>query len=311
MKKIKEIATILSPFNNLDEMPAGVYVIKKLLAFFVIFMGAALVGEGIVIAGLSICGYDFMHGEMPKPIVMDMITYYGYVIHLSFAILYCKFVEKRSIVSSRNGKKVFDYLLGAGIATVMLAAIMVFICVAGGASYEGIGKNFNVLSTVALLGGFIIQGAAEEFLCRGFLLTTLQKKLSLPLAVFISSTMFAYPHFSTLFEAEGKTAVIGVVNLYLVSIVFSLLMVCRKNIWIACGLHSIWNFILYAVLGLNLSGNDGQNTGIICFHMNKSDIINGGQYGIEAGVVTTAVLTIVVIAICICMRKKRKSENGV
>ena len=311
MKKIKEIATILSPFNNLDEMPAGVYVIKKLLAFFVIFMGAALVGEGIVIAGLSICGYDFMHGEMPKPIVMDMITYYGYVIHLSFAILYCKFVEKRKAASSGNGKRVSEYLFGAGIATVMLAAIMVFICVAGGASYEGIGKNFNVLSTVALLGGFIIQGAAEEFLCRGFLLTTLQKKLSLPLAVFISSTMFAYPHFSTLFEAEGKTAVIGVVNLYLVSIVFSLLMVCRKNIWIACGLHSIWNFILYAVLGLNLSGNDGQNTGIICFHMNKSDIINGGQYGIEAGVVTTAVLTIVVIAICICMRKKRKSENGV
>ena len=311
MKKIKEITKMLSPFNNLDEMPAGVYVIKKLLAFFVIFMGAALVGEGIVIAGLSICGYDFMHGEMPKPIVMDMITYYGYVIHLSFAILYCKFVEKRKAASRGNRKRVSEYLFGAGIATVMLAAIMVFICVAGGASYEGIGKNFNVLSTVALLGGFIIQGAAEEFLCRGFLLTTLQKKLSLPLAVFISSTMFAYPHFSTLFEAEGKTAVIGVVNLYLVSIVFSLLMVCRKNIWIACGLHSIWNFILYAVLGLNLSGNDGQNTGIICFHMNKSDIINGGQYGIEAGVVTTAVLTIVVIAICICMRKKRKSENGV
>ena len=311
MKKIKEIATMLSPFNNLDEMPAGVYVIKKLLAFFVIFMGAALVGEGIVIAGLSICGYDFLHGEMPKPIVMDMITYYGYVIHISFVILYCKFAEKRSIVSSRNGKKVFDYLLGAGIATVLLAVIMVFTCALGGASYEGIGKSFNVLSTVALLGGFIIQGAAEEFLCRGFLLTTLQKKLSLPLAVFISSTVFAYPHFSTLFEAEGKTAVIGVVNLYLVSIIFSLLMVCRKNIWIACGLHSIWNFILYAVLGLNLSGKEGQNTGIICFYMNKSDIINGGQYGIEAGVVTTAVLTMVVIVICMWMRKIRMNENGV
>lgn len=311
MKKIKEIATIFSPFNNLDEMPAGVYVIKKLLAFFVIFMGAALVGEGIVIAGLSICGYDFLHGEMPKPIVMDMITYYGYVIHISFVILYCKFVEKRSIVSSRNGKKVFDYLLGVGIATVLLAVIMVFTCALGGASYEGIGKSFNVLSTVALLGGFIIQGAAEEFLCRGFLLTTLQKKLSLPVAVFISSTVFAYPHFSTLFEAEGKTAVIGVVNLYLVSIIFSLLMICRKNIWIACGLHSIWNFILYAVLGLNLSGKEGQNTGIICFYMNKSDIINGGQYGIEAGVVTTAVLTMVVIVICMWMRKIRMNENGV
>lgn len=311
MKKIKEIATILSPFNNLDEMPAGVYVIKKLLAFFVIFMGAALVGEGLVIAGLSICGYDFLHGEMPKPIVMDMITYYGYVIHISFVILHCKFVEKRSIVSSRNGKKVFDYLLGAGIATVLLAVIMVFTCALGGASYEGIGKSFNVLSTVALLGGFIIQGAAEEFLCRGFLLTTLQKKLSLPVAIFISSTVFAYPHFSTLFEAEGKTAVIGVVNLYLVSIIFSLLMICRKNIWIACGLHSIWNFILYAVLGLNLSGKEGQNTGIICFYMNKSDIINGGQYGIEAGVVTTAVLTMVVIVICMWMRKKRMNENGV
>lgn len=63
----------------------------------------------------------------------------------------------------------------------------------------------------------------------------------MPLAIAISSTAFAYPHFATLFEAETEFAIIGTINLYLVSTVFSLLVITRSNIWTACGLHGIWS----------------------------------------------------------------------
>lgn len=84
--------------------------------------------------------------------------------------------------------------------------------------------------------------------------------------------------------------VIGVANLILISILFSLLTIRFKGIWAACGLHSFWNAVLYCILGLNLSGND--ETVAAVFHIQSvgENIWNGGVYGIEADVITTVVL---------------------
>lgn len=55
------------------------------------------------------------------------------------------------------------------------------------------------------------------------------------------------------FAGKMIYGVIGVINLILISVIFSFLTSCFKSIWAACGLHSFWNAILYSVLGLNLS----------------------------------------------------------
>lgn len=126
-----------------------------------------------------------------------------------------------------------------------------------------------------MLLGFIIQSAAEETMSRGFLLQTLLKKTSVPVAILVSSTMFSLPHFLSLFETETKYAVIGVINLYLISIIFSLLMILRSNIWIACGLHGIWNFVLYGIMGLSLSGSETNiSKQIKCFKANRFKVGN-------------------------------------
>lgn len=313
MKEIKKYVKMISPFNDMDEISPAVYVVKKLLAFFVVYMAAALVGEGIIIGGMLVAGYDFLHGDMPSGEVMALLMYYGFVVYLIFTMIYCKCMEKRPIKSMGFNKRILDYLIGAGIAIILLAVIMAITCVLGGISYTGIGENIDLKYILALLLGFMIQGAAEEALCRGFLMPSLQKKVGVPLAVFISSTAFAFPHFSTLFEAETRYAILGVINLYLISTIFSLLILCRANIWIACGLHSVWNFLLYGVFGLSLSGSNEQNVGIICFKVNEESIINGGQYGIEASVVTMMFLTVAVIILCVCLnnRKMRRDEDGI
>lgn len=59
-----------------------------------------------------------------------------------------------------------------------------------------------------------------------------------------------------------------------------------------CGLHSFWNAILYSVLGLNLSGNDETVTAIFNMQSVGKNIWNGGEYGIEASIITTVVLAI-------------------
>ena len=148
----------------------------------------------------------------------------------------------------------------------------------------------SIKSILLWILAFGIQGATEEIMCRGFLLNSLKNRISIPLAILISSTAFVFPHLSSLNEADLVYAVVGIVNLYLVSITFSILVLWRSNIWIACGLHSAWNFILYVIMGLSLSGSESVSKGVVLFSVKDTSILNGADYGIEASVITTVVL---------------------
>ena len=147
-------------------------------------------------------------------------------------------------------------------------------------------------------------------MCRGFLLKTLEKRISTTMAIVISSTVFVFPHLSSLLEADIWYVIVGIINLYLISGIFSILVIWHSNIWIACGLHSIWNFILYWILGLSLSGKEAASKGIILFDIKDTNILNGAEYGIEAGIITTIVLGISLLFM-IKLWKGRIDKNGI
>lgn len=296
-KNSKKVSTIsnLSPFNNLDKMSTTVYIIKKSLAFLMIYCIGAVVGEAIIIALLYSIGYDPLHGIMPTGSMGVLLPYYGFSVFLLTVILYCRLIEKKDIKSLGFNEKVYDYLMGGLVAIILLAVIISFCCITNTISWIGINENINIKYIIGLFIGFVIQSTAEETMCRGFLLQSLLRRTSVPIAVLVSSTAFSLPHFLTLFETEIKYSIIGVVNLYLISVIFSLLVLYHSNIWIACGLHCVWNFILYGFIGLSLSGNAANSYGIMKFEANAENIINGGIYGIEAGIITTVVLGMVII----------------
>ena len=105
---------------------------------------------------------------------------------------------------------------------------------------------------------------------------------------------------------EGGSPLIvaaGVVNLLLISVIFSLLTLWFRSIWAACGLHAMWNYILYSILGLNLSGNDETVAAVFDMQSVGSNILNGGDYGIEASVITTAVLAAGLVVLWAVSRK--------
>ena len=126
----------------------------------------------------------------------------------------------------------------------------------GSIEFGGFNTNVNIKSLLLWVLAFGIQGAAEEIMCRGFLLHSLKNRISVPLAILISSTAFVFPHLSSLLEAELVYAMVGIINLYLISIVFSILVLWRSNLWIVCGLHSIWNFILYSIMAVSYTHLD-------------------------------------------------------
>lgn len=303
MKKVKKYVSMLNPFQNREDVPTPVFVAKKLLAFwFLYLLVGCIAGEVFIIGGLTLVGYNPIQGIMPADSIMQLIQYYGFAFFLLAAILYCNFVEKVSIKEMGFTKRIGDYLVGGILAIILLLVIVAIGCITGGITFAGINEKMDWGYTLALLGAFMIQGAAEEALCRGFLMQSLLKKISVPWAVFLSSTMFLIPHFASM-EVDLTFKLLGILNLYLVSILFSLLILLRADLWFSCGLHSVWNFVLYGVMGLTVSGENANQTGFFCFVVNGSNILNGGAYGVEASIITTAVLGCMV---ALCYKKLKK-----
>ena len=307
--KTKTLIKNISPFNNLKEMPTALYVVKKFLAFFVIYGLSAVLGEALVICTLTAMGYDPLNGVMPTGYLAELLPYYGFVIFFVVALLYCKLIEKRSVKSVGFNKKGFDYIIGAVVAVLLLAVIVCACCVTGTFSFEGVTSKIDVVYLIALFVAFLIQSLAEETICRGFVLKSLSEKTSLPLAIFVSSTVFALPHLPSMIDADGCFAVVGIVNLYLVSILFSLLFMIRSNIYIVSGLHCVWNFVLNGVMGLSVSGSNSNENALMSFNVNAENILSGGVYGLEASIITTVVLGITTI-ILVKLYNKRGVKNG-
>ena len=289
---MKQLLKNISPFNNRTEMPTAVFIIKKILAFWLCYIAGLFIAEGAVIILHFALGKNMLVGDVFDGQTIALITYYGYIIIAAVAVLYWKLIEKKPLSEMGLTKRFGNYFIGVLIGIFLLAVSVAFIVLTGNIEFQGVFKNANIPIIFLLFGGFVIQGATEEFLCRGIVLQTLKEKTSLPIAIAVSTIMFIIPHWSSLFAGEMIYGVIGVANLVLISIIFSLLTIRFKSIWAACGLHSFWNAILYSVFGLNLSGNDETVTAVFNMQSVGKNIWNGGEYGVEASIITTIVLSI-------------------
>lgn len=296
---MKETIKNISPFNNRTDMNPVLFIIKKTIAFWFCYIVGLFIAEGVAILLHFALGKNMLIGDVFDSQTITLIIYYGYVIVISVILLYWKLIEKKSLSEIGLVNHVASYFIGVLMAVFILLIIISVIVLTGNIEYQGILERNNFLMLVLFGGGFIVQGTMEELLCRGFLFHALKDKVSLKISIAISTIMFIIPHWSNLFAGELIYGLIGIVNLILISIIFSLLTIRFQSIWAACGLHSCWNFILSSILGLNLSGNDENITAIFDLQSVGNNIWNGGIYGIEASAITTLILGISAILIWI------------
>lgn len=311
MSKIKQFLKNISPLNNRTDMPVMLYIIKVIIIFWFVKFGAELIGEGIVMATLFVCGKNPLQGEMFDPDIMVLIMYFGYAILTGIMILYWKLIQKKTLPELGFNKNVGSYVTGAVSGAVLVVISVVAIVLTGAISYNGVFRSINIGFILLMLGGFVCQGAMEEVLCRGIAMQLLRNRTSIPVAVGISSVLFMIPHLLNMSGTSGVVIFFAIINLILISIVFSLLTLLFKSIWAACGFHTIWNFILYNILGMNLSGNDRKTAAVFDMKSVGSNALNGGVYGIEASVITAVILAVTAFILLSMKNKKGGAANGV
>ena len=216
------------------------------------------------------------------------------VVPIIVLLLYVRFAENRSVRTMGFVKEhaVTDYLLGMVIAFAMFSAC-VGICVATGAmTFGGYVLDGHYLTLALMFLGFLIQGASEETVCRGFMMTSFGSKGGAFAGMLFNSLVFGSLH---LFNS-GLT-VLSFVNLILFGVFMSCLVLKLNSIWMACAIHSVWNFAQGNFFGILVSGN---NFGPSVFRFDSvsgMELVNGGAFGMEGGIATAIVLTVSIIVV--------------
>lgn len=244
-------------------------------------------------------------GSMNGRIYM-LLTLFSTVFGIIVPIMFCKLIEKRPLTSMGFVKKnaIRDYLIGLGIGFLMFGAVVLINVFTGAMSIEGLNKNLttiNIVFIIIFFVGFVIQGASEEILVRGYFMTSIGSKHNLWLALIISSGMFGLLHIGN----PGFT-ILGFVNIILVGVLFGLYIICFDNIWGACALHSMWNFVQGNFYGIPVSGLSVSDSVLTTTINEEMLLVNGGTFGAEGGLATTIVQLICIGGLLLYMAKTGK-----
>lgn len=224
------------------------------------------------------------------------LQYIQYVVSFSLAgggvLLIVRWVEKRKITSIGFFKEraISSYFKGVVIAVIGIMAIISILQFKGEVvlkvSVEQLGVNS--LGLIILIGiAWIIQGAAEEILVRGYMFQSISAKYGLYKGVFISSIVFALLHLGN----NGITS-LSLINILMCGLMLVLLVLKDEGLWGACGFHTAWNLFQGNIFGMNVSGN-GLDASLFTTTITQPSIWNGGQFGIEGSLLTTVFMLII------------------
>lgn len=234
-----------------------------------------------------------------------LATLFSTVFGTILSIVYCRFIEKRPLVSMgmRKDKAVSGYLKGMLTGLAMFSGVVLINIILGAMSFQGLNTNLNIGLLVIYLFAWLVQGMSEEFIFRGFLMNSIGGKHSMFSAVVISAGAFSFAHI-----LNSGVTVLALVNIFFFGAFMSLYMICFDNIWGVSAIHAIWNFSQGNLFGISVSGTGSGETLFLTSSSESKAIVNGGAFGAEGGIATTIILIIAFAVLFAYMFKKNKID---
>lgn len=193
-----------------------------------------------------------------------------------------------------------DFVTGLAAGAISISTVFIVLKLSG--QIEVINSFFSPDLSLTLISDFILfimVGINEELFSRGYCMTVLKQTKSPAAMVIISSCIFSVLH-----SLNPNISIIGFINIFLVGVLLSLMFLLRGNLWLPIGYHITWNYFQGNVFGFQVSGLDVH--GMYQIRLNSHNIINGGLFGPEGGIVTTFVIALSIVIILSLKGKNHK-----
>ncbi|PTC14294.1 CPBP family intramembrane glutamic endopeptidase [Bacillus wiedmannii] len=219
---------------------------------------------------------------------IEMILTFGGAVF--FVFLWVRFVEKRSISSIgfwRN-QWIRKYLRGALLGFVFISIPVMILLLTGIVQLQM--QQITPTAIIGIVGSlvaFLIQGATEEIVVRGWLFPVLSVRSRIWIGIVVTSFLFGFLHL-----LNPCITILSISNIILVGVFAAFYVLKDSSLWGICAWHSIWNWAQYNVFGFAVSGMAMYSTPIFKPVTKGSEVLHGGSFGIEGSIITTIMLSI-------------------
>ena len=281
--------SIINSYKNEKKSPNFIWAIILSLIFM---YGGSLIGSlATVPLYLALSNVPLFFNN--QDLLSLLITLFSFAFISLLVFFRVKVIEKRSLSSIGFNKNNWlkKYSLGFLIGLVMMSIIVLILLLFG---YITVEKNpiqpvgvSAISSVLVILFGWIIQGATEEIVTRGWLLNVLSTKYNIGVGLLISSTLFGLMHLT-----NPNVNYIAVINIILVGLFYGLYVIKTNDLWAVCGMHSAWTFAQGNIFGFEVSGLDVSVGSLIDLNLVGNNVITGGAFGPEAGIISTFILLV-------------------
>lgn len=263
--------------------------IPLMVAFLVIGQMATVLG---VLKPMGFHSADL--GTQWAPLTINLLGF-GVTALLVFAWAWL-FERRGPAALGLNGDALIRYGRGLLVGAGFLVASIGLAWALGGYRIEGVGvwsapSPMLFVPILCLFGGFMIQGATEEIMFRGWLMQLIASRHGLIAAIAINSIIFALLHAGNI--KPSPELAFAMVNLVLFAVMISLYAIKEGSLWGVCAWHSAWNTLLGVGFGLDVSGERVAVKSLVIDLAPAQGApwwLTGGAFGPEASVATSAVL---------------------
>lgn len=184
---------------------------------------------------------------------------------------------------------------GLWISAAMMGAIFVTLWLLGMLTVEAFawqtaGWGVTIGGLLIYLLIFMLVGWNEELLVRGYWLQNLEQGINRPVAVLLTSLVFAALH-----AANPNASWISALGLLAAGLFLAYGYTATNRLWLPIGLHIGWNFFEGVVFGFPVSGLNVFR--LLQTQVNGPVWLTGGEFGPEAGLILLPALFLGVLLI--------------
>ena len=211
-----------------------------------------------------------------------------------------------------NGEKGIEYFCYGSLIGAFIVMIIFYLLYFSNSILFEINKNIVYTDILRIFLIFFIIALADQILVRNYLLTFFTKMMGIRNSVILISTLLFLICFSVAkwFKIPDIETVIYLINIFLSYTLFSLIYYFYGNMWLLVGLSAFNNFFQVVVFGSRLDTVYAINPLIKLKIIEKYSLLNGGNYGFEAGIYyTTLYLSGILFMIYKITSEKQTEED--
>ncbi len=243
--------------------------------------------------------------DVSVAMILAYVLMVAWVVAVSWICL--RFMERMKLSSlgfALHSGWFADVLKGCAVGALMIVSVVTLQIIGGGErlSFNPVWRGeqaiywaglLTVVSQIsAALVLFILAGAFEELVFRGYAFQTLLRGAPAYVPILLFSVFFGWAHWK-----NPDRTIFSTTNTTLAGIWLSIAYLKTRSLWFPTALHFTWNWMMGAFFGIPVSGMRIIQHPILLSSSGDPVWLTGGSYGSEGGAAATVALIIGTIVI--------------